>query len=329
MTTKPGSDISGTGVTNKPGIESGSSILNTFLTTAATVAGAEIGSQLAGRPLGVHPALGNPYGNQGFGSSGQFYPYASNQAFGNQGLGNTVYGNQPYGNRPFGNQPYGNRPYGNQPYGNQPYGNQIYGNQGSGNQDFSYQGLGNQAFGNQGFGYQGNNPSYGNFGNQGFNSGSSFGSGGFQGPNFGSGFSRPHHHHRPHHSHRDEDDDERRSSLGQEARNEPSDQVADQPEPVTGSEPDQKATSGAPSVDYIPIYWDQDPDILVFAPYPRETAGTYSATPTSAGARTEDLLSGQNPEYPENPDTEYSFLQVTSLLKIFIQRSFLPFLALK
>ena len=267
VTTKPGSDASG--VSTKPGNESGTSILNTFLTTAAAVAGAEIGSQLAGRPPGVQPALGNPYGNPGFGNSGQIYP----TSFGSQGYGNSVYGNRPYGNQGYGN-------------------NGLYNNQGYGNQNF-----GNQGYGSQDFGYLGNKPSYGNLGNQGGYSGSGFGSG----SNFGSGYSRPHHH-RPHHSHHhddDDDDDFRRSSLVQDARNEPIDQATDVPDPVTGSEPDQKSNPGAPSVDYIPIYWAQDPNILVFAPHNRESSGIYSATPSGTG--NEILLSRQNPEFPENP----------------------------
>ena len=105
---------------------------------------------------------------------------------------------------------------------------------------------------------------------------------------------------RPSMNHHDNDEDEDRSILEVASRSDP-ENIINQPDlanDVTGQvQPDstQKTSGQAEPVDYIPIYWPQNPDILVFAPYPRERSGIYSAVPTSI----DDFTSRLAPDYPD------------------------------
>ena len=179
---------------------SGSGILNSFLTSAASIAGAQVGSQLAGGVFGTPPAYGpnsfrpQGYGGQGFGGLGHANQGPAYHGLNNQGFGNQAYGNQGFqGQRP--NNGYGFQGISQFQLAN-TLGTQGYGNQGFNGQGLGYggnQGINNQGFVNQGYpgiqGQQGNShqrPSNQGYSNHGFsNQGNNFGSPHFQGSSFG------------------------------------------------------------------------------------------------------------------------------------------------
>jgi hypothetical protein len=290
---KPNSEAStGTGGNTVSG---GSGVLNSFLTSAAAFAGAQVASQLSGQVLGRPPILNGQYGNQGFGYQGLNNQGIGNQGFGYQGLNNQGFGYQGLNNQGFGNQGLNNQGLGNQGLNNQGFGyqglnfgnqglnnqglnNQGFNNQGLNNQGFNNQGLNNQGFNNQGFGNQGHfNNGYGNYQglyNQGF-SNQGYGNpfignqalGGY-GLNSQQGFgnqglaNRPTGHHRPSHHHQDENIF--RSEIASTSRtNDVIEPASDVTKTINRTESHQN-TQTLP--DLIPIYWPENPNILIFAP---------------------------------------------------------------
>jgi len=192
-------------------------VFDTFLTTAATIAAAQLAGEVFGRPVVapgyvapgyVAPGYVAPYGSQGYGYQGYGNSGFGTHGYGSNGLGSTALGSQGYGNSLYGNGGYGNPGYGNAGYGNGGYGNGGYGNTGFGNGGYGNGGFGNGGYGNGGYGNGGfGNGGYGNtgFGNGGFGNGG-YGNGGYGNGGYGnlgggyvnnglSNYNRPSHHH--------------------------------------------------------------------------------------------------------------------------------------